>query len=193
MMTTLPSIIRAFIALPTPGEAKDAMADLQSLLKTHDADVKWDDAEKFHITLKFLGNVESEKLIETSSIIRERVNDIGPLDVIYSGIGAFPSLHDPRVIWIGVLEDERITRVQRIIESTCHEQGLGEEEERRFHPHITLGRVKSRRGLARLTATLKNTTFESIPTRCTEVLVMRSELLPTGSRYSTLNSIPLTT
>ncbi len=181
MMTTLPHIIRAFIALPTPKEAKEAMADLQSLLKTHDADVK------------FLGNIESERLMRTAPLLRERLNDIGPLDVTYSGIGAFPSIIEPRVIWIGVLEDESISRVQHIVESTLLEQRLGEKEDRRFHPHITLGRVKSRRGLARLTATLKNTTFESIPTRCTEVLMMRSELFPTGSRYSALNSIPLIT
>jgi len=193
MTMTTTNTIRAFIALPCPKDARDAMADLQSLLKNHKADVKWDDPEKFHITLKFLGNVDSEKLLRTSIVLRERVNNIGVLDVTYCGIGAFPSLSGPRVIWIGVLDNELITRVQQIVETTFLEHGLGEKEHRSFHPHITLGRVKSERGLARLTATLKNTTFESFPTRCTEVLVMHSELLPTGSRYTTLNSIPLTT
>lgn len=190
---TLSGKIRAFFALPTDDFVRESIYEVQNTLRTPGADVKWELPEKFHITLKFLGDVNPSELMIASNAIRSCLKDDESFGIIYDAVGAFPNVNHPRVLWVGVEQNETIDHVQKIIEEICRTHHLGEEERKRFHPHITLGRVKSERGIARLTATLKNITFEPIESRCSEVLVMRSELLPTGSRYIVLDSIPLRT
>jgi 2'-5' RNA ligase len=83
-----------------------------------------------------------------------------------------------------------ILDLQSAIEKTCIDFGF-QKEERAFHPHITFGRVKGIRNLARLTDAIKTITFEPMQSRCSEVLLMKSDLRPSGSIYTILKSIPL--
>ena len=183
------SRVRAFIALPTPPSIKEQLRLLVSELKQLEADVKWDSSEKFHITLKFLGNVEAqllENLIAAVHLIPQRQ----PFDLSYETLGAFPDLTNPRVIWVGTAQSNALRSLQQHVDDVCAQFGF-HKEEREFHSHITLGRVKGSRNIHRLTDKLKSLTLEPITSRCTELLVMRSELRPSGSVYSVLKSIPL--
>jgi 2'-5' RNA ligase len=183
------SRIRAFIALPTSSEIKQQIAAIQAKLIESQADVRWDGNEKFHITLKFLGNCELEVLHSLVSDLQASLRETQRFDLVYSSLGCFPDLTRPRVVWLGARENPHVARLQKLIEDACGKFGFAKEE-RPFHPHITLGRVKGNRHLDRLTESLKTVTFEPLQARCGEVHIMRSELRPTGSVYSLLNSIP---
>jgi len=182
--------IRSFLALPTSEQTKASISLLQSKLRESEAEVRWESSDKFHITLKFLGNVEPPIIDSLVSQLQVLLKNVSSLKTIYNTIGGFPSVDRPRVIWIGAEQNEFLMKLQENIESVCTELGF-DKEDRVFHPHITLGRVKGNRKLSRLTETVKSLTFEPIQALCSEVLLIKSDLKPSGSVYTTLKSFPL--
>jgi len=154
------------------------------------ADVKWDSPDKFHITLKFLGNVPPDTIAELSDALTPLVSTVHSFKLVYDLLGAFPDLHHPRVIWVAARSNESLSLLHREVELLC-DRFKFEREERMFHPHITLGRVRGSGNLSRLTAKVKSITFEPVETDCSEVLLIKSDLRPTGSVYTTLKSFPL--
>jgi len=182
--------IRAFIAIPSSGEIKQSISAVQAELIKSQADVKWEGTERFHITLKFLGDSELEVLQSLEGELQTALRDIHSFDLVYRSVGCFPNISRPRVVWIGAAENPQLSELQRRIEEVCGRFGFPKED-RAFHAHITLGRVRGNRHLDRLTEIVKTVTFEPMQARCAEVHIMRSELRPTGSVYTLLNSIPL--
>ena len=181
---------RTFVAIPTSSDIKQKILGIQDQLIQSHADVRWEPAEKFHITLKFLGDCELELIRSLATELESVLRDVRSFDLEYRSVGCFPNLSRPRVVWIGAAEIVGLTELQRRVEETCGRFGFPKED-RAFHPHITLGRVKGSRNLDRLTDRVKSVTFDSIQTRCGEVHIMRSELRPTGSVYTLIHSIPL--
>jgi RNA 2',3'-cyclic 3'-phosphodiesterase len=184
------SSIRTFIALPALSNVQQQMAVVQSELKATQADVKWELQDKFHITLKFLGDIEQSKIESLASPLADLVNQFPAFEIIYTTLGVFPNLHNPRVIWIGTKSNQVVIDLQSGVEKVCSNFGF-QKEERTFHPHITFGRVKGTRNLARLTEAIKTITFEPMQSRCSELLLMKSDLRPSGSIYTILKSFPL--
>jgi RNA 2',3'-cyclic 3'-phosphodiesterase len=182
--------IRTFIALPTSFEAQQAIAGIQAKLKATTADVKWESQDKFHITLVFLGTVDPARLELLSAALASSVQQIPSLKISYELLGAFPSIHNPRIVWIGLRSNQMVLDLQTIVGQTCTEFGFPKED-RPFYPHITLGRVKEIRNFVRLTDAIKTITFEPIETHCSEILLMKSDLRPSGSIYTILKSFPL--
>jgi 2'-5' RNA ligase len=181
---------RSFIALPSSSELRKALQEVQTRLIEENADVKWDSPDKFHITLKFLGDVDSERLSALADALATVTSAATIFQFVYNEVGAFPDLLHPRVIWAGAQATDSLASLQDQVEITCERFGF-QKETRMFHPHITLGRVKGSTNLARLTAKVKSITFEPIVTDCSEVLLIKSDLRPTGSVYTTLKSFPL--
>jgi RNA 2',3'-cyclic 3'-phosphodiesterase len=183
-------LVRAFIALPLPAEIQGEFGTLQKQLIESQADVKWEQSDKFHITLKFLGDIESSQPALIANEIRNSLGSFHRFELTFLTLGAFPNAAKPRVVWIGTQENEQVLRLQHSVETVCSSFGFAKDD-RLFHAHVTLGRVKGNRNLDRLTAKLKSITFKPLIARCTAVHIMRSELRPSGSVYSLLNSIPL--
>lgn len=187
-MTTPVATVRLFIALPTPAEVKQAMADVLARLRTTQADVRWETGGKLHATLRFLGDTD-ERLVPR---IRESLEAIAaatpPCTVTYRSLGCFPDKRNPRVIWIG-MEDpsDTLRRLNAEIEESVRAIGF-EPEDREFHPHVTLGRVKSRRNVASLLAMMESLTFQSNPVTIRDIHLIRSELKPTGSVHTIMAS-----
>jgi 2'-5' RNA ligase len=163
---------------------------VQSELKATQADVKWELQDKFHITVKFLGDVEQSNIESLSMALADMVKQFPAFEITYDSLGAFPNLHNPRVIWIGAKSNQVVFDLQSGVERVCTDFGFPKEE-RAFYPHITLGRVKGTRNLARLTDAIKTITFEPMQSRCSELLLMKSDLRPSGSIYTILKSFPL--
>ena len=184
------SAIRTFIALPSSPELKNALRKLQTSLIQEKADLKWDTPDKFHITVKFLGNVDLDRITELSDSLTTVTSRMTAFRLVYNAVGAFPDLVHPKVIWAGAEMNETLTSLHHGIELACARLGFPTDT-RAFHPHITLGRVKGLTNLARLTAKVNSISFEPTETACSEVLLIKSELRPTGSVYTTLNSFPL--
>ncbi len=186
----MPSL-RLFLAIETPPDIRPRIAAIRDRLETSDADVKWEPDEKLHATLKFLGSSDEGLLPEIVSYIEGVSKQSDPLHLKYAGIGCFPSRRAPRVIWVG-MEDLKgnLTSFQQEIESALAPLGF-EREERKFHAHVTLGRVKGNRKIKGLLRKIESITFESQPVEIREVALIKSELRPSGSIYTTLKTIPL--
>ena len=183
--------LRLFIAVETPLEIRVQIGAVQAQLKQSGADVRWEPEDKFHATLKFLGRTEDSQLPDVISSIEKIGHSAAPLSLQYRGLGCFPSMNTPRVVWVGIEElNGALTPLYESIESAMAALGF-ERESRPFHPHITLGRVKSKRGHHSLLTTLETITFDSKPVTVREVAVVKSELKPTGSVYTILKSIAL--
>ncbi len=182
-------MLRAFIALPLPSDIQREFAKLQRQLIESGAEVKWVAADKFHITLKFLGDMESSKPQLISDKLQNSIGGLSSFDLVFDSLGAFPNVSRPRVVWIGTEENEHVEGIQSRVERVCDSFGFAKED-RPFHTHVTLGRVKGNRDLDRLTAKLKSITFKPLIARCSELHIIRSELKPSGSVYTLLNSIP---
>lgn len=185
-------MIRTFIAIDTPPEVKEKLAEIQEKLAETGAEVRWESKEKFHLTLKFLGGVEETKLKSLTDHLKERLKKFSPFNISYLDLGCFPSVNRPRVVWIGVEnEDGSLGKIQEVIEEVT--AGLGfDREERPFHAHITLGRVKGPRNQEALIAELAHLSIAAHPTLVEEILCKKSELRPTGSVYTVLERFPLT-
>lgn len=187
---------RIFIAVDTPPEFKIQAEQIQNELGAVHAPVRWEKSTKLHLTLKFLGDIETGLIEKIESILLGTVSNRRPFWLRYNGLGCFPNAKNPRIIWIGCnpLSSE-LEILQSSIEDACAEIGF-KKENRDFHPHITIGRVKIRSGKDRRTIPdlinkMENLTFEAIENEVHSVLLMKSMLHQGGSVYSILKQFSL--
>ena len=175
-------MIRTFIALPIPENLKEALRDAISRLRRTNSGVKWVRPESVHITLKFLGNIK-EELVEPVSQELDNIALIYPeLELKLSGLGVFPNMRRPRVIWVGLGGDIALLgELADAIDKACAKIGI-QPEKRPFNAHITLGRLKVP-SMIDLDIDLMEESY-----RAKEIVFYKSELLPTGARYTILNS-----
>jgi 2'-5' RNA ligase len=181
---------RLFIAVDTSEQVKEELEHLSARLRSSKAQVRWEGRDKFHATLKFLGGTD-EALLPSITASLERVCDgTSPFQAVARRVGSFPGRGNPRVVWVGLDDpDGGLERLQKSIDREMSQLGF-KPEERAFHPHITLGRVKGTGNLHNLRRMLESVTFESHPATVHEVLLVRSELKSSGSVYTILKSFP---
>jgi 2'-5' RNA ligase len=187
--------MRTFISINLSEETKRKIFEIQNEIKFHFDDdtkysIRWEDSDKFHITLFFLGDVIDKQV----DIIKNELSLINE-DKIYKvinfknkSINAFPNLKNPRVLIIDLEnEDRQIYRLYEEIYSALGKCGF--EPDKKFHPHITLGRVKRDRNIK-----LKNLEQLNIPVlefNVNEFYFMESKIDSTGSTYKTLKRFDL--
>lgn len=154
--------------------------------------ISWVGTDNFHVTLKFLGDIEERRAEEIGSALAESVAEIEAFDVALRGLGAFPTPARPRVIWAGVGSGEaRLAVLAAAVDQSLIRLGFPREA-RAFSAHITLGRVREpRRDPALAEALARALDLELGATRVERVVLMRSELSPRGARYSELAALPL--
>jgi len=183
--------IRTFIAFDTPQNIRREMSLLQDKLKQSHTDVKWESSDKFHATIKFLGNVEETNLSNVISTCEQTLLNKSSFTVTYQTLGCFPNKKHPKVIWIGCENtDGKLLELKNDLDRNLQHLGF-EIESRTFHPHITLGRVKSEKHLHDLLPMLENLTFQREAAVIQEILIMKSILKPEGSEYSVIKAIHL--
>ncbi|MEW6327989.1 MAG: RNA 2',3'-cyclic phosphodiesterase [Thermodesulfobacteriota bacterium] len=185
-------MIRSFLAVDLPLALRESMISATMGLRTSAADVKWIRPEGIHLTLKFLGNIEEGQIEPIVNAVSGVITDQKPLALKAEGMGAFPDLRRPRVIWIGMTGDiERLMVIQKGIEQALSALGFPAED-RPFTPHLTLGRVRSYKrtsDLAHKIEGLKDINFN--PFTVTELILYKSTLRPEGAIYTPLRRLPL--
>ena len=170
--------IRAFIALAVAPNVVRNILRCQDELASQAGDcVRWTPDEQIHLTLQFLGNISPADL----EVIQARLQDVmKPLHLRAHGLGGFPSLRNPRVIWVGLTGDiDQLKSVQAAVETAT-----GRSEERKFHPHLTIGRVREGRHLNVTLDPWKDHDFGEWDIR--ELLLMQSKLSPKGATHSVI-------
>ncbi|MBS4027756.1 MAG: RNA 2',3'-cyclic phosphodiesterase [Ignavibacteriales bacterium] len=184
-------MIRTFIAFDTSPSVKNEIIRLQNILREADADVRWEQEEKLHVTLKFLGDIEEKFLPQLTATLETVTNKFSPFEIEYTTIGCFPNTKEPRVIWVGCRDvPQSVIRLQREIETQLAPFGY-EIEKRKFSPHITFGRIKGIKNIFHLLQSIENLTFSPQKMQCAEILLMKSVLHSYGSIYSPLKVFPL--
>ena len=185
------AIIRTFIAAHIPDSVRKTITEFLATLRRIDADVKWVRPESLHLTLKFLGEVEEERIEPIANAIAKSTTGKASFDVALGGTGTFPNPHRPNVLWIGVRQGaENLAILAGSIEAALSELKF-EREKRPFSAHLTFGRVRSQRGVLKTVEWMTETGFDSDPFRIDAIYVMKSELQRTGAVYSVLRTIKL--
>lgn len=184
--------IRAFVALDIPGEVRQEISGAMSRLKETGADVKWVRPENLHLTLKFLGKTSRRDLRSVKAFLQGIADSEEGFSIRLAGMGAFPDSQRPRVIWIGMGEGkDRLAAIASRVESEAVRSGFPQEE-RPFSGHLTLGRLRSMKGIGRLTACLESMTFSSAyKIEIRQIHLYQSTLTPGGPLYEKLETVHL--
>lgn len=188
--------IRSFIAIELPQEIKVELARAQDMLRPQEhPGVKWVEPESIHLTLKFLGNIPSDRVPQIEGAVREAARGVPAFHLEIGGLGVFPNTQRPRVAWVALRgEVEKIAGLQEGIDSALLPLGFPRES-RPFTPHLTLARVRERaspqerRSFGEL---VMSTKFEAcLPLEVSAISLMRSRLTPAGAIYSRIFTLRL--
>jgi 2'-5' RNA ligase len=190
----MPQCTRVFVAIAIPEPLERQLTQWQAELTPAIPGCRWTSSRPFHTTLAFLGDVPDADLNAVYHEVASSAGTVEPFTVELKALGAFPSAARPRVLWVGVtavymeallaLHDSIVTSLAGI-DRRC--------DDNRFHPHVTLGRIKdTRAGPGDLTGLMERYRLRSAG-ECTvrEVGVIASELSPTGPAYRVLSRCSL--
>ena len=184
--------IRTFIAISLPESILQAIAKLQVSLKGSGFKIRWTRKEGIHLTIKFLGDIYWDDVEKIHEAMVQTTQNFSPFTLRGEGVGVFPDIRRPRVVWVGITGDvEKLGLLQRDLEDQLNITGFPKER-RAFKGHLTLGRVKGRVDLARLAKALEaSEEFRTEPFMAESVVLFQSELRPDGAVYSRLAEVPL--
>lgn len=190
------SVIRAFIAIDLSPEIRQGLEQVSTQLKERMVDypIRWVPVENIHLTLMFLGDVSVNNLEMLEKIFQQEVSSHQAFEFSVGGLGAFPNVRHPRVLWVGVEAPPELSNIQRGVESAVSRLGYARED-RPFSAHLTLGRV-SRNATSKDThlicEVLESTKVGFLGVaHVNTVHLMRSDLRPSGAIYSRIYSATL--
>ncbi len=180
---------RVFFAVELPHRVRESAGQHISHLRANAPQVRasWERAEKMHVTIKFVGEVEVRRIEELGRAAEEAAAGVSPFELKIEGTGAFPPRGEPRVLWLGVRDASgELARLQARLEEACARQGF-RREERDYRPHLTLARLRAPAGTRTLAALHRESTFETDAFNVSELVLIRSQLSPAGSVYTVVS------
>ncbi len=182
--------IRSFVAILLDETVRTAVASEVETLKPLARAVAWVPPQNLHLTFKFLGELAPEVLEAVEERLVEAVSGTEPFILGFHGLGAFPGLARPRVLWVGVAQGARECQtLQARVEAALARHGFPKEA-RAYTPHLTIGRVREPRGLTALQqAITRDGQKEFGGQSVTSIALMRSDLHPSGARYTELSTV----
>jgi len=185
-------LLRSFLAIELPEAILKRIGEVQRVLKSSRADVRWVSPQNIHLTLKFFGNIEESKINSIAQSIEEPARTTSPVWVTVRGIGAFPGLKSPRVIWVGLHDEKKVlVSFQKKLDGELQKIGF-QPEDRPFHPHLTLGRMRSSRGKDELVKEMEKYREEEFGNfQADRVVLFKSDLRPEGAIYTPLRELLL--
>ena len=185
--------VRTFIAVDLSAEICSRIQELIDQLRLAEARVSWTKPGNVHLTLKFLGDTDEQRLPDVCRAVGDAARGTQPVSIRVRGLGAFPHVQRPRTIWVGIAEGaEEIGALAEAVAGALHALGFPRES-RPFSPHVTVGRVRERvSGQSELIRRLREKAdFEGGSALVQEVVVYASLLRPEGPTYQVLGRAPL--
>lgn len=155
------------------------------------AQVKWVDLENIHITLKFLGEVQDDKIPAVRSKLKYISKMFNDFESLLKGVGIFKDYYHPKVLWFGLRNCNEFERIKNEIENSLGDLGF-EVDYKKFTPHLTVGRFKdpgSVKELQKLVNSNQDLYFQPIPVK--ELILFESLLKNEGPEYKIVESFPL--
>jgi len=185
--------VRTFVAIEISPEVRTRAQKLITQLQAVDAKVRWVDPAQLHLTLKFLGEIDLLEVPKICAAVTEVAAAVPPFSVRVNSAGAFPDLLRPRTVWLGIEDEtEELAALHNQMEVALAKLGF-RSENRRFRPHLTIGRVRGEGpGIAELAQLLKeNNDYPAGVIDVDEVVVFSSEQERGGPVYEPLGTSPL--
>ena len=181
---------RAFIAIDLPESVKSFLSEAQEALKSYGFRVKWVRPQNIHLTLKFLGDTATADINKIAEAMMLAARGCPAMSLAARGIGFFPHVRRPRVIWAGLDGQlEILANLQQTLDAQLVDVGFARDS-RAFKSHLTLGRVRGKIAPDRIkTAMDKLKDFESESFEIDEIILFKSELRPTGAVYTRVQTI----
>jgi RNA 2',3'-cyclic 3'-phosphodiesterase len=182
--------MRTFIAIPLSEQTIEMIGRNQNDLRLNmGLGVSWVELNSIHLTLKFFGEVEESRISEISTELLNLSKYIQTFTLNCGGLGCFPNIRQPRILWVGIEPEKQLDILQTKIEAACFNKGFAKEG-RKFSPHLTLGRIKTGLTLKEMEYLKDKITNRNIQDRSIinvkEILLYKSELKSTGAIYSVL-------
>lgn len=184
-------MIRAFVGVRIDPKMTQKISEVQSQLTRSLTGIRWVVQENLHFTLKFLGAVEEEKITSIIKAVGRVVRPAQPFSLTAGGIGVFPDIRKPRVLWVG-LEAQGLQTLSQEVEAALEPLGFAPEK-RGFKPHLTIGRWRNFTAKAqRLKEEIDHWKDQDFgQSTVEEVVIFQSILKPNGAVYSPLQIITL--
>lgn len=183
---------RIFVAVRLDPALRDGVRALERRIEERGPVPRWIPAENLHLTLRFLGQISPPQLARVQRAVRAAATGVAPFRIRLAGIGAFPSLRRPQVIWVGITEgaDRLKALAGRLDDELARERFP--KEPRPFRPHLTLARIRD----PSLTGSLEGASaslggFEVGEQGVTALAVMESHLRPSGALHIPVEEVPL--
>jgi RNA 2',3'-cyclic 3'-phosphodiesterase len=184
--------VRTFVAIELPEIIQRDIRHLQHAFKSHRFDIRWVKPLNMHLTLAFLGNISPSVIEAVGRVVSETATAHPVFELIPQGVGVFPNIRRPRIIWAGISGQTDILRsLQAFMSSGLNRLGF-KTEKRPYKGHLTLGRVKSPLDQGRLVDALRSHQgFVSRAFSVQHLVMFKSELHPGGPFYTKLSEVPL--
>ena len=184
--------LRTFIAIDIPGNILSEIRELQEGIKDYGFKIRWVRPESIHLTLKFLGDIKAVKINEIAEAISETVVRYTPISLQAKGVGVFPGIKRPQVLWVGLAGQlEPLVSLQKTLDENLETIGFPMEK-RPFKGHLTMGRMKAKIDVKKFGDVLMAfRRFESETFTAGRLILYKSELKPSGALYTEMASASL--
>lgn len=182
--------VRSFVAILLDEAVRAAVAAQVEQLRPLAHAVAWVPPQNLHLTLKFLGEIDAAPIEAMNEALAEAASKATPFTLAFHGLGAFPGLAHPRVLWVGVSQGAlECQALQADVDAALARRGFPKET-RPYTPHLTIGRVRAPRGLAALQQAIRQDATKAFGSQhVSAISLMRSDLHPSGARYTELSSV----
>src|SRR5215813_4223882 len=180
---------RIFCAIEIPRGVSSLATDHITVLRKlfPEVSASWNRDQNSHLTLKFIGEIPRAQVGLISQATERATASCSPFDFNIGGAGAFPKHGPPKVLWLGIEDGSgQLGQLHARLEEECASEGFAREE-RAFHPHLTIARLRKPEGTKKLAAAHTEMGFAPAAIHATEILVIRSHLSSQGSKYTTLS------
>jgi 2'-5' RNA ligase len=184
-------MMRLFIALPLGHDAERYLGSIIDDLRPHADAVKWVASQNIHLTVRFLGDTEEQRVPKIQELLDKVASAHNTVATTIDRLGAFPNLRRPRVLWAGINGNvEMLEKLARQVELGVRKLRF-EKESKGFKPHLTIGRIRKPQNLERLAARMESYTMEPLPIRFDRIVLFKSTLTPKGPIYERLHEAML--
>jgi len=184
-------LIRSFLALEMTEAVKRSLETLVDRLDLPQYHVRWVRQKNMHLTLRFLGEISQEDVHTVSKAAGAAADRNAAFSMVLKGLGSFPASGTPRVVWTGIQDDRPLLRLERHLTRELTKAGWPLPD-KAFRPHLTLGRVKSQRGIVELRKIMERDRTVTVGRMLVEhISLIKSVLRPSGPIYTTLGRFVL--
>jgi 2'-5' RNA ligase len=178
---------RIFTAIDISEETRRMVSDYIENLRGEFSNIRvgWEREEKLHLTLKFLGDIDEQRLKNLVEAVETTAEQFSKFNLCVAQTGVFPSPRNARILWLGLHDEQQgnLQRLNDILETECERKGF-EKEKRNFKPHLTIARLREPAQSKELAGKHLRNDFPSIEFAVSEIVIYESRLQKSGSIYS---------